>query len=688
MGSRREEERNEKIIRGLMKLPPNRRCINCNSLGPQYVCTNFWTFICMTCSGIHREFTHRVKSVSMSKFTSQEVEALQNGGNQRARDMYLKGWDYQRQRLPDNSNVERVREFIKNVYVDKRYAVGKTLDIPPSDSQGLGGHADETRRASSYHSYSQSPPYDFQYEDRRYGKHGAVLTRKPGSDRGVYVGKVSSFISSPNHLGERVVEDRFANEGSISRVSDYSASSGGDPLRSGPESPNFLKEIGLSSPPYHPSMDILGDHVQLQTANLFSEANTKRDQVGIPRPQRTTSLASSSSFDSNATSLKSYNSGSLADVVPGSLSTTAHLEKTFTFSPSSASVSHGNLDLFSAPVVPKSDSFPTPAIDLFQVPTSSLTPTVDLFNMPQTNVAPSMNSSQTSQIPPSASLDFFDGSTLQQSVATSHKTSLEQLVSTNQGWATFDNTSAASKAGAENCRSSDVASSLGSSMKFDQVSSTTASMQWPEFQNFSSQSFLSGPNPWPENLNNVGAPSNASTTQVQIWNAFGDSVSHLPADGMKQSSGLHISGYNPLLTGDEYLGLTVLESTANDEVLGPALNGVPAPSKSLDDEETKLHTTDHRSTNPFDLPYDSELEPSEMFFDMSSLQNVLPTSHLPATLLGDVTQPWFPQETMTSYAPSIPQGGLAYIAGQAQNPQLASVQTHEPVASIGGNPFA
>ena len=32
MGSRKEEERNEKIIRGLMKLPPNRRCINCNSL--------------------------------------------------------------------------------------------------------------------------------------------------------------------------------------------------------------------------------------------------------------------------------------------------------------------------------------------------------------------------------------------------------------------------------------------------------------------------------------------------------------------------------------------------------------------------------------------------------------------------------------------------------------------------------
>lgn len=29
-----------------------------------------------------REFTHRVKSISMAKFTSQEVIALQEGGNQ------------------------------------------------------------------------------------------------------------------------------------------------------------------------------------------------------------------------------------------------------------------------------------------------------------------------------------------------------------------------------------------------------------------------------------------------------------------------------------------------------------------------------------------------------------------------------------------------------------------------------
>uniref|UniRef100_A0A0A9GDK0 NIG n=1 Tax=Arundo donax TaxID=35708 RepID=A0A0A9GDK0_ARUDO len=37
-----------------------------------------------------REFTHRVKSISVAKFTSQEVSALQEGGNERAKEIYFK----------------------------------------------------------------------------------------------------------------------------------------------------------------------------------------------------------------------------------------------------------------------------------------------------------------------------------------------------------------------------------------------------------------------------------------------------------------------------------------------------------------------------------------------------------------------------------------------------------------------
>ncbi|CAN6442162.1 unnamed protein product [Victoria cruziana] len=117
-----EDEKNEKIIRGLLKLPANRKCVNCGGLGPQYVCTTFWTFICTTCSGVHREFTHRVKSVSMATFSSQEVEALQNGGNERAKEIFFKEWDPQRHFAPDGSNVDAVRTFIKSAYVDRKYS--------------------------------------------------------------------------------------------------------------------------------------------------------------------------------------------------------------------------------------------------------------------------------------------------------------------------------------------------------------------------------------------------------------------------------------------------------------------------------------------------------------------------------------------------------------------------------------
>ncbi|CAD6271439.1 unnamed protein product [Miscanthus lutarioriparius] len=137
MGSRvKEDERNEKIIRGLLKLSGNRRCINCNSLGPQYVCTSFSTFICTNCSGIHREFSHRVKSVSMAKFTSQEVSALQEGGNEHAKEIYFKHWDLQGPVI-DSSDVHRLRNFIKNVYVERRYSDQRNGEhLPQAKIQG------------------------------------------------------------------------------------------------------------------------------------------------------------------------------------------------------------------------------------------------------------------------------------------------------------------------------------------------------------------------------------------------------------------------------------------------------------------------------------------------------------------------------------------------------------------------
>ncbi|XP_031384370.1 probable ADP-ribosylation factor GTPase-activating protein AGD14 isoform X1 [Punica granatum] len=715
MGSRREEERNEKIIRGLMKLPPNRRCINCNSLGPQYVCTNFWTFVCVTCSGIHREFTHRVKSVSMAKFTSKEVEALQNGGNQRARETYLKDWDPQRQRLPDSSNADKVREFIKNVYVDRRYAGEKNSEKPPRDVQSIRSQEEETRRASSYHSYSQSPPYDYQYEERRYGKPGAALTRKPGSDRGLYEGKVSSFVYSPGRHSEHMYEDRFANEGSGARVSDYSVSSGGDPFRSGALSPTFQRDAGYSSPPLPPPRGDSSDNLNRETSNKSLEANVRRDADGKHCSQRTASSGSFGSFDSNSMSLKSFNSGSLVNVVPESEQVPGtHQDKISTFSQSTVPGSSG-IDLFQAtsgpdPAATSIDLFQAPfgpepkdsSIDLFQAP-----PSIDLFQS-STHPAPSPIQHQIPQTTTSASLDFFADFS-QQSHATMEKTSPEPSVPKNEGWATFDSPQPTTSAPAdESLTHVKVPSGEGDGREiFDMYSTLNTSLTWPSSQKPDSQDAPTiAPHAWDESLSNVRAPTVMSNAQP--WNAFGEPSVDIPSMGAKQTDESLAAALGHPSNPEQYLALE-----ASVDFSGMPWVGMPRPMASSEPSalsipsdgivgpphtpslfpfmgETSSHgsTTGYKSTNPFDFPFDTDTEQGNMqFLDMSSLQAALPDPQLPNSLLGGVSQPWFPQNPVTPYSAVASQGGLAYMAGQAASPQISNVPVQGPVASIGGNPF-
>jgi hypothetical protein len=76
-----------------------------------------------------------------------------------------------------------------------------------------------------------------------------------------------------------------------------------------------------------------------------------------------------------------------------------------------------------------------------------------------------------------------------------------------------------------------------------------------------------------------------------------------------------------------------------------------------------------------------------MFLDMSSLQAVLPDALLPAAF-GGIAEPWLPQNTVTPYISSAGEGGLSFMAVQTPSSQLQNIQAQEPVASVGGNPFA
>ncbi|CAJ1448628.1 unnamed protein product [Effrenium voratum] len=76
-------------------------------VGPTYVCLSFGTFVCTTCGGLHREFSHKVKGISVSKWTLEEVEDIERGGNAKAAEKFLARWDHRDFPEPDSADQQK-----------------------------------------------------------------------------------------------------------------------------------------------------------------------------------------------------------------------------------------------------------------------------------------------------------------------------------------------------------------------------------------------------------------------------------------------------------------------------------------------------------------------------------------------------------------------------------------------------
>ena len=80
-----------------------------------------WTFVCFKCAGYLREFNHRIKSVSSSTFSQEEIDQLKKWGNNNTKGKWLATWDPQNDPIPSPVNVKRVKDFMIRKYIDKLY---------------------------------------------------------------------------------------------------------------------------------------------------------------------------------------------------------------------------------------------------------------------------------------------------------------------------------------------------------------------------------------------------------------------------------------------------------------------------------------------------------------------------------------------------------------------------------------
>ena len=145
---RKTAETPDDMLRQLQRLPPNKKCADCNAKLPSCVNLTTGTFICMACAGIHRELNNRVKGMGHSTFTAEEVEYMKKSDNDKINAIWLARYNphHDRMRPPEgNQNQQQLRAWIRRKYQDKAWYGGQGGGPPP------GGRAPPPVRGGGNH---------------------------------------------------------------------------------------------------------------------------------------------------------------------------------------------------------------------------------------------------------------------------------------------------------------------------------------------------------------------------------------------------------------------------------------------------------------------------------------------------------------------------------------------------------
>ena len=112
------------LVQRLKLLPQNRECADCHEKRPDWASSKLGIFICLQCSGIHRNLgTHIsfVRSCNLDSWTEEQANVMRAIGNKRANEY----WEYNLPphfQRPPNTNRPAMEDFIKRKYVDREWA--------------------------------------------------------------------------------------------------------------------------------------------------------------------------------------------------------------------------------------------------------------------------------------------------------------------------------------------------------------------------------------------------------------------------------------------------------------------------------------------------------------------------------------------------------------------------------------
>ncbi|KAH7550637.1 hypothetical protein ACOSP7_023874 [Xanthoceras sorbifolium] len=191
--------RHSKILEGLLKLPENRECADCQSRGPRWASVNLGIFICMQCSGIHRSLgvhISQVRSITLDTWLPEQVAFMQSMGNEKSN----KYWEAEH---PPDCDRRSIEKFIRAKYADKGWVrKGTTQPIPiPADKSNVNKFVDGRAKSTI-----PRRTRNYSLEEKIFTQHIEQLTPPPLRSRKGSLDMNTQFSSPPQKVSPLTTE--------------------------------------------------------------------------------------------------------------------------------------------------------------------------------------------------------------------------------------------------------------------------------------------------------------------------------------------------------------------------------------------------------------------------------------------------------------------------------------------------